>query len=175
MPYQYTCAHCSNTFSRPYKGATYCSHKCARAARFFVPQEQRFWAKVDTSGECWLWTGATTRGYGVFDRMRANRFSWILHNGPIPDGLYVLHSCDQPLCVRPAHLRLGTQADNMRDKVQRGRQERGEAHHAAKFTEHDIRAIRASTAPLKVIAQQYRSRASNIWSIRTGKAWKHVT
>lgn len=82
----------------------------------------RFWAKVKTDGPCWLWTGAQmgSLGYGQFriDPARtdyAHRVSWRLANGEIPDGALVLHRCDVPLCVRPDHLYLGNQADNMRD------------------------------------------------------------
>jgi hypothetical protein len=86
----------------------------------------RFWAKVRQTEYCWLWTGSANRkGYGNFwpvshrrpgsRTMLAHRFSWELHFGPIPRGLFVLHECDNPFCVRPDHLFLGTQVDNMRD------------------------------------------------------------
>ena len=86
----------------------------------------RFWRKVDTSGDCWLWiAGKTADGYGSFRPrhkvMRAHVYSFILHFGPYDRRLYVRHSCDVPACVNPAHLSLGTQFDNMRDMVARGR------------------------------------------------------
>ena len=94
-----------------------------------VPAEDRFWAKVDKSGDCWLWTGAifAGNGYGQFSpahhvNVAAHRFSWELHNGPIPDGLLVCHHCDTPLCVRLDHLFLGTASDNMQDMIRKGRQ-----------------------------------------------------
>ena len=85
-----------------------------------------FWAKVDKSGECWTWTGARDpRGYGRLGRGRktlfAHRFSWEEENGPIPNGLFVCHSCDNPACVRPSHLFLGTQKDNIRDMMSKNR------------------------------------------------------
>jgi hypothetical protein len=91
--------------------------------------EVRFWAKVDKSGDCWEWTGTRTRqGYGGFrvgDRtVKAHRFAWsvIASRGAIPAGLVVMHLCDNPPCVRPEHLRLGTVADNNRDReAKRGR------------------------------------------------------
>jgi len=89
--------------------------------------EERFWAKVDRTDDCWLWTACrTTHGYGQFrpERSRgaqAHRVAWELTNGPIPAGMLVLHRCDNPPCVNPAHLFLGTQSDNMRDMYAKGR------------------------------------------------------
>jgi len=85
----------------------------------------RFWAKVDQSGECWTWTASQTGGYGLIGTPkgndRAHRVSWVMANGPIPDGLHVLHTCDNPLCVRPDHLFLGTNEDNIMDRIKKGR------------------------------------------------------
>ena len=92
--------------------------------------EERFWAKVKKTDGCWVWTGsAQHNGYGylhIGDKtnrkpMRAHRVSWELHNGPIPTGLWVLHRCDNPPCVRPEHLWLGDRTDNMRDCAAKGR------------------------------------------------------
>lgn len=105
------------------------------------PLEQRFWPKVQKSiGGCWLWIagGDSETGYG---RIRvggrgtkhevAHRVSWELTNGPIPEGLWVLHHCDTPRCVRPDHLYLGTVQDNNADRVARGRSATGEAWYRA--------------------------------------------
>jgi hypothetical protein len=88
--------------------------------------EDRFWANVDKSGDCWEWQASVNLdGYGRFclkgKRIRAHRLSWVLANGEIPEGMCVLHKCDNPPCVSPDHLFLGTRADNVRDMVQKGR------------------------------------------------------
>jgi hypothetical protein len=87
----------------------------------------RFFAKVQITDHCWLWTGACHQigGYGFFSagdkQVLAHRFSYEHHRGPIPDGLHVCHSCDVPPCVNPQHLWLGTRSDNMQDAAQKGR------------------------------------------------------
>lgn len=93
--------------------------------------EQQFWKRVNKDGpvhpicgQCWLWTGGTYKtrgGYGQFRGMRAHRFSYLINIGEIVNDLYVLHKCDNVLCVNPDHLFLGTPQDNMTDKKQKGR------------------------------------------------------
>src|ERR1051326_6204138 len=95
--------------------------------------EKRFWARVNTNGPtvraelgpCWVWTGGTDGNYGTLclrgSSVKAHRLSWEIHFGAIPDGLWVLHRCDNPPCVNPAHLFLGTRSDNMLDAGQKGR------------------------------------------------------
>lgn len=96
---------------------------------------RRFWDKVDKSGECWVWLSAThSQGYGLFKtghntQNYAHRVVWVLEYGPIPEGAFVCHSCDNPPCVRPEHLFLGTAADNMQDMVSKGRQRKPSKTH----------------------------------------------
>jgi hypothetical protein len=91
------------------------------------PAEERFWRRVDKTGGCWNWTGGRgDHGYGSFTgdggvAISAHRYSFQLHNGPIPDGLVICHCCDNPACVKPEHLFLGTQRDNVHDMIQKGR------------------------------------------------------
>src|SRR3990167_6332282 len=93
-----------------------------------IPKEQRFWRMVYRTDWCWLWLGAKLKkGYGVFREtcprrsVLAHRVAYELANGPIPGGKFVCHHCDNPSCVRPSHLFLGTQKDNMADCSRKGR------------------------------------------------------
>ena len=91
-----------------------------------VPVADRFWQRVAKGVDCWLWTrGCYPSGYGKIAvgkrAFRAHRIAWELTRGPIPDGLFVLHACDNPPCVRPDHLFLGDRLDNARDALKKGR------------------------------------------------------
>jgi hypothetical protein len=95
--------------------------------------EDRFWAKVNKTDGCWLWTAALSRdGYGMFDRCRAHRVAWSIANGEIPGGLYVLHICDNRRCVRPDHLYTGTARQNSADAVSRRRLKNQQKTHCPK-------------------------------------------
>lgn len=89
-----------------------------------TPLATRFWRKVRISGDCWIWSGSRTKtGYGLFDTPTrlAHRISYELTTGPIPDGLAILHKCDNPSCVRPDHLWAGTLSENQKDSKRKGR------------------------------------------------------
>jgi HNH endonuclease len=123
---------------------------------------------------CWLWTGGySANGYGRFNQTQAHRFSWELVHGPIPDGLQACHKCDVRACVNPEHIFIGTQSDNLRDMVQKGRDNprRGEQHGRTKLTEEDVVKIRADTRSLRVIGKEYGFDKSHVWKIKRGWYW----
>lgn len=161
--------------------------------------QERFWEKVTRNGkECWTWTAALRGGYGVFfdgKKMRqAHQVSWEFTNGYIPDGLFVLHKCDNPPCVNPDHLFLGTQVDNIRDRDNKGRAPRGENHYThvrgesvwtiredacnfAKVSKADVRVIRYQFAhgkPVGELAERFGVVKRTISRIVTRQTWKHV-
>lgn len=139
-----------------------------------IPPEIRFWAKVSKTEGCWLWTASVNnKGYGEFNSgndviVYSHRFSWMIHFGEIPKKTGVLHKCDTPRCVRPDHLFLGTQLDNMRDMTLKGRNSQ------QKLTEVDVRYIRASNVSNKEIAAMFSLRHEYVWALRKGATWKHI-
>ena len=149
---------------------------------------RRFWSKVDRSGDCWVWTGARRRGYGRFrvgsridgsrTLVRATHVAWELTNGPVPDGLFVCHRCDNPPCVRPDHLFLGTALDNARDMIAKGRARHpsmaGERCGHNKLTAAavaDIRARHAAGEVQKRLAEEYGVSRATVCYIVNGRLW----
>lgn len=150
-----------------------------------IPQksstEDRFAEKIlriPFSG-CMIWMGhITDRGYGQVSvegrPIRAHRAMWEREFGPVPSGMSVLHRCDVRCCVNPDHLFLGSQYDNMRDMISKGRDAIGDRHGAAKLLSSDIPKIRAANGTLADIAEQFGVAVSTISGIRNGHRWAHI-
>lgn len=153
-------------------------------ARSAASGPDRFWSRVDKSGECWLWTACKNpQGYGTLSvggkPWQAHRYSYHLNVGEIPPGMYVCHHCDNPACVRPDHLFLGTHQDNMTDKARKGRAPvlAGVENGCAKLTEGqvmDIRRQMASGGSPAAIARQFDIAPESVRRIARGKAWMHL-
>lgn len=146
-------------------------------ARPKEPLELRFWRHVERGDGCWLWTGNhNQKGYGQLRLGRTggaistHRFSWALHNGPIPNGLFVLHHCDNPSCVNPAHLYVGTQRDNVRDAINRGRwvspQPRVTGTRQRRLTDDQVRQIRADERDPYLIAHLNKISVTTVYRIK---------
>ena len=169
-----------------------------RAAAFTSGINRDGPVNIVTGTACWLWTRRRCpKGYGRAQvapnrpLMRANRYAWNLMVGPIPDGMWVLHHCDNRLCVRAdpdptvSHLFLGTNQDNIDDMLAKraagigtvGRYVRGENHPFAALTESDVHDIRVMRAAGEVYTSIARIKGVNKWTIRDvikGKTWRHV-
>lgn len=138
-----------------------------------------FWAQVSKGDGCWLWVGSISKaGYGRFGSKRtgAHRLAWQLTNGTIPDGKAILHSCDTPACVNPAHLRVGDLKDNMQDALVRNRRAVGERAYNHKLTEQDVRAIRslAGHETQRSLSRRFDVAPSLIHRIISGASWRAV-
>jgi hypothetical protein len=150
-----------------------------------ITTKVRFYAKIAfiPYHSCWEWIGARHwKGYGRFCfegvNALAHRVSWVLHKGPIPDGLHVLHRCDNPSCVRPEHLKLVSNQDNMDDRNRRGRTAHGEHLLRAKLTAAQVKEIRrrfhGGETNKSLLSREYNTSHTNIRSILDGLTWKHL-
>lgn len=132
----------------------------------------RFWDKVDVQGpdDCWEWTASTNDGYGQFSigyiQYRASRVSFAIHYGD-PGEINVCHSCDNPPCVNPSHLWLGTLIDNNVDKLEKGRQ-------SCKLTKDEVGEILHHNGTYQSLVRRFGVSKSTIGSIKRGLFWKHI-
>lgn len=165
----------------------YCSKPCSNRARkqslyerFNAFAEQ---TELPTDGRCWIWPGPKDKeGYGVISdenrkQIRVHRLSYEMWIARIPEGKYVLHSCDNPPCFNPSHLRTGTGIENTAERDAKGRQQRGERHHRARLTEADVRAIRVAYeagATQTALGIQHGVTQRQVSEIVLRRAWKHV-
>lgn len=146
-------------------------------------QEASFWSfvKMNFTGKgCWEWRGKQTSvaGYGRFKlgkkRMSANRISYALAYGHVPKNMYVCHSCDNPSCVRPDHLFLGTPKDNSDDRTRKGRNAKGSKSGTAILDEEKVLTILKDNRTQIKIANEYGVSKSTIGKIKCGRNWKHL-
>ena len=152
-----------------------------------IALRQRFLQKVRKTRGCWMWMAGTNgRGYGCIygggesggRQLRAHRVAFTLFIGPIPEDKYVLHSCDNPACVNPSHLFLGTQPDNIQDRDAKGRQAQGERQGLSKLTQQQVREIRnlyrsgSHEFGLRGLGRRYDVFHTTILRIVRGDAWR---
>lgn len=144
---------------------------------------ERFNAYVVKGVGCWDWTSTKdVHGYGRLmikaKPVLAHRISWEVNCGPIPEGLHVLHRCDNPSCSNPEHLFLGTHQENVDDKMRKGRHRfgvhHGEAHGRAKLTADDVRQIRSRDDTTAALAREYSVAEATMWAIRNNRTWRHI-
>ena len=145
---------------------------------FKVEFERRF----DRSGDCWEWNrGRDGSGYGKMPfkgkTLRAHRVAYELNNGSIPAGLHILHTCDNPACVRPDHLWAGTNVDNMADKTAKRRAvgaAKGSAN-GAKLSAEEARKIYSDSRSYRVVSRHYGVSLTAVGDIKTGRTWAKIT
>ena len=148
--------------------------------------DERFWSKTryNRTTKCVEWVASkNSKGYGRFQlggiigMQMAHRLSYEAHKGPIPAGLSVCHSCDNPSCVNPDHLWLGTVKDNAEDAVKKGRYRNGERHVQATYTTEQVMGIRAdylAGRSVDEICNRYGVKPTFVHDIVGGRSWKHV-
>lgn len=186
------CLYCGAAFTRrpsaiKQGGGRYCGNTCTRKGRS-GSFESRFWDKVNKDGPiirpelgpCWIWIACTfTDGYGCINfngkRVGAHRVSWQVHNGPIPDALQVLHHCDNRSCVNPSHFFLGTNQDNVADKIRKGRAKTSDKCRSLSVEQvQDIRRRIASGQTFSTLAIEYRRSLATISAIVHHRTYRNV-
>jgi len=185
-----------------YKRTQFHGNSIKKGLRIFFKThiKNRFFSKVNKTPTCWIWNGAIRGGQCEYGNMRINnkrklahRLSWEIHYGHIPNNKFVLHKCDNPICVNPEHLFLGSWDDNNKDRMNKGRSAtgkkhgfylhpecvpKGEKHFFSKLTNKQIIEIRRKHIPWKYstykLAKEYNVTAQTIFCIIKNHTWKHI-
>ena len=180
-----TCERCGAAISRKswqkpneYRRARFCGRACSARSKK-IPIRDRLLDSIQLAAGtgCWEWTKyRDPSGYGRSEyegEVMAHRISFLAFVGSIPGGLHVLHRCDNPCCINPRHLFLGTNADNVKDRVSKGRQQSvaKELNPRAKLTEAEVAEIRAADATQAQLARRYGVCPSTIGYIRRRETW----
>jgi hypothetical protein len=151
-----------------------------------APIEERFWRFIVKNESCWSWTGNKALGYGRISTGKkpyvlilAHRLSWEIHNKQkIPDGMFVMHKCDNPECCNPEHLIIGTPKENTQDMIAKGRKRvvisSGNKNGKSVLNEEKVRFIRASDLPHAQLAKLLEVSPSCVRGVRIGRTWSHI-
>ena len=151
-----------------------------------APPEERFWRFAEKLDGCWKWSGKKNNGYGVLSKgakkdgyFLAHRFSWELHNKQkIPEGMFVMHKCDNPECTNPEHLTIGTPKENTQDMIAKGRKRvvapLGTENGKSILDEEKVRFIRSSDLPHAKLARLLEVSPNCVRGVRIGRTWGHI-
>lgn len=156
-----------------------CSRKLRTSS---IDIKKKFWSYINIKDkdDCWEWQKSTnSRGYGIIcignkKRESSHRYAYRITHGEIPEGLLVLHHCDNKKCCNPKHLYIGTYKDNSNDAIGRDRQAKGESHGNHKLTENQVSEIRTSLLDCNELSLKYKVTKGVIYRIKNYKSWKHV-
>lgn len=189
------CIYCGKEYQRPFSEAKrsnmkFCSRSCVTANTNKKNKKQTielFYKNTivpKNRDECWIWQCGKTARYGQIKingiKVGVHRFSYEYFNGKIPEGMYICHQCDQPKCVNPKHLFIGSSQDNMDDKIQKGRGKycKGEKQAGSILSEQQVKEIKLKLKEgvyQRILSAEYGVSQTTIYKINQGIHWKHVT
>lgn len=173
---QFSCIECGASKTVARKLCRRCYSRARKSARLheysLLGPQDVFESRFEKTTGCWAWQGTRNKyGYGIFlmpgeKPARAHRYSYEFYVGPIPEGMVIMHTCDNPPCVNPAHLQIGTKAENNADTAKKRRHNYGLDHWNGRLSNDDVAAIRASNETKSALAKRYGVDYSHIWRIK---------